>query len=160
MDLLVIRHAIATDRTPGMTDADDEARPLTRRGRRRFRRAVDGLARLAPAIEVVLHSPWRRAVETAELLDVEQLRATAHLAGPPRAELFAELAGLAGQRIAVVGHQPWLGELIALLTVGEARLGPAFELKKGAAAWLVGSPVPGQMRLTAMLPPRTLRLLA
>jgi phosphohistidine phosphatase len=163
MDLLVIRHAIAIDRDDPRAPADDADRPLTRRGRRRLRSAVRGLARLGVGVDRVLHSPWTRAAETADLLGpiVEgdlagARRATTLLTQSPRAELYTELAGLGG-RAAVVGHQPWLGELIAALTVGAAHLGGALDLRKGGVAWLDGDPTPGGMRLRAFLPPRALR---
>lgn len=153
MQLLVIRHAIAVD----ASDADDDAgRKLTRQGRRRFRRAARGLDRLGLTPAQVLHSPKRRAVETAALLDAPS-RISEHLAGPPRAELYAELAALGDVRAAVVGHEPYLGALIATLTLGDPRHGEAITLKKGGVAWLDGSPTPGGMHLRALLPPKILR---
>jgi phosphohistidine phosphatase len=63
-------------------------------------------------------------------------------------------------RVAVVGHEPWLGELIALLTTGESRHGETIPLKKGGVAILEGAPTPGGMTLRALLPPRVSRRLA
>ncbi|HVQ24975.1 MAG TPA: histidine phosphatase family protein, partial [Planctomycetota bacterium] len=66
MDLVVVRHAIAEERS---ADRPDDERALTPRGRRRMRLAVGGLRRLGLRFDLVLHSPLRRAEQTAELLD-------------------------------------------------------------------------------------------
>ena len=54
-------------------------------------------------------------------------------------------------------HQPWLGELLAWLTVGDRALGAAFDVKKAGVAHLTGDPRPGGMRLLALLPSSVLR---
>jgi phosphohistidine phosphatase len=162
MELLVIRHGIAVERAPDADESADAARPLTTRGRRRFKRAVRGLGRLGLVIDHALTSPKRRALETAELLrpvlvDRDHLHTTPLLAGPPRAELLSEIAALGSTRVAVVGHEPHLGALLALLTMGVTDHGEALELKKGAVAWITGTPAPAGMRLLAVLPPKVLR---
>jgi phosphohistidine phosphatase len=79
--------------------------------------------------------------------------------------MFAEHGGgggataLHGHSVAVVGHEPWLGELIGWLTAGDPRAGEALVIKKGSVSWLEGSAVPGGMSLRALLPPRVLRAL-
>jgi phosphohistidine phosphatase len=59
MDLYLIRHAIAED------GDDDDARPLSAKGAKKFKQAVKGLRALGVRFDRVLHSPRRRAVETA-----------------------------------------------------------------------------------------------
>jgi phosphohistidine phosphatase len=162
MELLVIRHAIAVERLPDDVDAD---RPLTQRGRRRFKQVVRGLRTLDLRVDRILSSPWRRAAETADLA-LPLLRSggsaevCSSLCGPPRTELLSAIASAAAPRVAVIGHEPWLGELIALLTTGESRHGETIPLKKGAVALLEGAVAPGGMCLRALLPPRVLRRLA
>lgn len=160
----MIRHATAVERIEGASDADDAARPLTDRGRRRFRLVVRGLRRLGLDVDRVLHSPWTRAAQTADLLgrlvagDLDEVRrVTPHLAAPPRAELFADLAAAGGDRVAVVGHEPWLADLLSLLTTGSTAHADALPFKKGGVAWLDGTASPGGMKLIAFLPPRVLR---
>lgn len=153
MELTLIRHALAED------GADDSARPLSKKGRRRFAREVQTLDALGLRLDRVLHSPKRRAVETAELLaplcDGElELTSTPLLAKHPGVELW-EL--LEGERLAVVGHEPHLSALLSWLVTGEASAGARFELKKGAVAQLEGDPAPGGMRLCSILPPKVLR---
>jgi len=150
MNLFIIRHAIAEERSAGKAD---EKRRLTSEGREKWKREIRGLKALGIRFDPVFHSPWTRAVETAELLDGEKIETTA-LARPPRDELLHELRGPSA---AVVGHEPWLGELIAWLVTSDAALGPRFVMKKGGVAWLEGTPKPGRMRLLALLPPKALR---
>lgn len=150
MQLFLIRHAIAEDPRSGLRD---EARALTPEGRKRFEEEVRGLRHLGFSFERVLHSPLRRALETAELLVplVEgELEVSALLAAPPGEEL---LASLAGERLALVGHEPWLSELAGKLVGGTAGLA----LKKGGVLVLEGEPRAGGMRLAQALAPATLR---
>jgi phosphohistidine phosphatase len=158
MQLLVIRHAIAAPRSP---DLEDAARPLTSRGAKRFRRAVAGLAALGQSIDRVYHSPWLRAVETAELLRpiAGDLHETALLADSPGGELLELLTGEGDATVAVVGHEPWMGELCALLVTGSTEHGEHFRFKKGGIAWLEGDPRTAAMTLSALIPPAVLRAL-
>ncbi len=156
MQLFVIRHAAALPRTARMRD---EERPLTPEGRRRWARAVRGLARLGITFDRLYHSPWLRAVQTADalvdLVDGETV-VTSELARRPTAAILEELRGA---RVALVGHQPWLGELVGTLVFGDARAGARLELKKGSVVWLEGRPRAGGMILRALFCPRALRRL-
>lgn len=159
MQLFLIRHARAEDRSP---DVDDAARPLTKRGRREFARAVRRLDRAGVQFDLVLHSPLLRAIETADLLTPlvdGETRVTPRLAEPPGFELLEHLTG---DRTALVGHEPWLSELVFWLVTGwriheHPDHAPPFRLQKGAVAWLEGEPRPGAMTLVALLPPSALR---
>ena len=154
MQLFLIRHAIAV---PASEDSEDAARPLTAEGRRKFERVVRGLDRLGVRLDRVIHSPWTRAVQTADLLhrliDGES-QVEMGLTRPPDAELAARLAG---DRVAAVGHEPWMSELLALLVTGNKTHADRFRCKKGQVAWLEGEPQPRGMELVASLPPRILR---
>ncbi len=152
---------MAEEPTPGVADAERE---LTPEGVRKLKRAVRGMRELDLRFGRVLTSPWRRAQHTAELLgslvDDATPIATQLLCQPPRAELLAQIseATASSQRgTAVVGHEPWLGELVAWLAFGDARFGEALDLKKGGVVWLSGTAVPGGMMIRAMLPPKLLR---
>lgn len=158
MQLFVIRHSIAEDAAPG---GDDASRELTDDGVRRLRKVARGLGALDVAIARVLTSPWRRAADTAARiakLTGDKPIATELLCQPPRAELLALLAEHPGPT-AVVGHEPWLGELVAWLAFGDTRHGDAIAMKKAGVAWLEGSALPGGMQLRALLPPGVLRRL-
>src|SRR5215472_14232868 len=137
MELLIVRHAIACERD-GKRWPDDGARPLSPRGVMRARRAAAGLKKLAVRPVRVFASPLVRTEQTAAILT--------QYAGWPRAfacplllpggspqALLALLARTRGQRLAVVGHQPDLGRLIAACLPGSAG-SAAFELRKMALA--------------------------
>jgi phosphohistidine phosphatase len=163
VDLFVIRHAIAAPREE--YPDDDPARPLTRKGKKRFAHVVRGLDALGVELCWVLHSPWLRAAETAALLAPivrgkldDALAPTDLLIAAPRAELWTMIAkhGADGA-VAVVGHEPWLGELAATLAFGEPRFAENMPLRKGGVVWLDGTATPGAMCLRGFLPPAVLR---
>ena len=60
MELLVVRHAIAFERSPRRWP-DDAERPLSPQGAARARKAALGLKRITPRPARVLVSPLRRA---------------------------------------------------------------------------------------------------
>lgn len=156
MELFLIRHAIAAPRSPALPDAE---RPLTRQGRERFVQAVAGMQRLGIRLRQVHHSPWLRAVETAALLaPVIQgdLSPTRSLACPPEPALLHEIDQTPA---ALVGHEPWMSELLGWLITGSPTAGAMFAFKKGGVAWLEGPLRPGGMILRAYLPPKVLRAL-
>lgn len=158
MELYLVRHAIAVP-ADGL---EDDARPLSPKGERRFRKVARGLGRLGVRFAWLFHSPKLRAVQTADLLmdlvDGES-EVTPALAEPPTEALFDLLAGFGPEDgVALVGHEPWLGELGSWLVFANPA-GGALVLKKGGVARLEGEARPGGMRLLALLPPKVLRKL-
>lgn len=158
MDVLLVRHAIAAPRSSDVRDAD---RALTVEGRARFTACVRGLDTLGLRLERVFHSPLLRAQETAELLvplldPGGETVVSPGLAAPPSEPLLAELSG---RSLALVGHEPWMGELCAWLTTGWPDDARGLAFKKGGVAWLRGPLHPGRMTLRAFLPPRVLQSL-
>ena len=130
--LYLVRHAIAAER--GEDWPDDDKRPLTERGIARFKEAVSGLKDLDVELDEIFTSPLVRAKQTADLLAagvkgkpaVKILDALAP--GHSPATVLAQLAKAAKRRrIALVGHEPGLGELAAHL-IGAGR---ALPFKKG-----------------------------
>lgn len=164
MQLLILRHAIAfpsdSKRWP-----DDGQRPLTMEGVKRARRAAAGLKGIVKRPALVLTSPLVRARDTAAIFaqaarwpKAVECDALAPAASPEAVLEALRRQGGKAECIAVVGHQPHLGRLLALCLRGEARP-EAFELKKSAVACLQfeGPPRAGQAALTALFPPRILR---
>lgn len=156
MKVCFVRHGRAVERgTEGV--AEDE-RPLTPDGRTRTREAARGIARLKLGIDEVWTSPLPRARETAEILaralTLPSPRRTDLLRPevPPR-RLLGVLAQAKGRCPALVGHEPGLGEAVALLTGGRAE---AFPLKKAGLA-LVELDGPLRGRLLLHVPPSVLR---
>jgi phosphohistidine phosphatase len=154
MRLFLIRHAPAKARQPGDAESD---RPLSRRGRRRWRRALRGLVRTGLRFDRLYHSPWLRAVHTAEplrvLVDDESL-VLGELLGVPGPAL---LLALRGERVAAVGHEPWLTQLAAILVFGDVALHRRLSLKRGGLLVLDGELRPAGMQLRGLFPPRLLR---
>ena len=160
MRLLMIRHAIAVPR--GTPDIPDDERPLTKRGRRRFRSAARGLARLVRRPDVLLTSPLPRARETAEIAAREwgkrvEVTEEPVLAGGSVEQISKALERYPGDStVAIVGHEPDLSELLARIlgTPHEERL----TFKKGGAAMVE---LPGALLdgggLLWYAPPRVLR---
>jgi phosphohistidine phosphatase len=162
LELILVRHAIALERDRARW-RDDGERPLSAEGKRKFRQAVAGLTKLVPKVDAVLTSPLVRTRQTAEILtavghwpkgiDTPELAPNGSPAG-----VLTVLRGRKVARIAVVGHEPRLSELLALCVGGpEARLVAPF--KKGGVAWVVfdGEVEAGEAVLTAFVPPKALR---
>jgi len=159
--LIIIRHAIAVPR--GTPDVPDDERPLTPKGRRRFRQAACGLARICPRPDLLLTSPLPRASATAEIaaqawgkINPTDEPALAH--GSPD-EILAMLSRHpSDQTIAVVGHEPSLSELLARL-LGSKSADP-FTLRKGGVAHVdVPGPLAKGGQLVWFMRPRLLRAL-
>lgn len=163
MELLLVRHAIAEERDP-LEWPDDSLRPLSARGEQRFRRAAAGLASTAGRVDLLLSSPYRRAWDTAMLLHDAGWPApvVCHAATPdaPSGDTLVALRAFVGQdRVALVGHEPALSSLLAILLSGRAE---RIDWKKGGAACLdcPGLPAPAQATLRWFATPRLLRGLA
>ena len=139
MDVFLIRHAHAASAATG---EDDASRSISDRGRSRTQAVSKGLARLGIEFDLLWHSPLLRAVETAELL-ADRVRGLSRVT-PLLAEAPGEdiLMLLSEERVALVGHEPWMGELLSLML--------GFRLRKPSVAWLAGQPAFGAFRLQAL----------
>ncbi len=138
MRLYVVRHAEAVDARPGLTEFD---RYLTADGRRGFRKTADRLVEQGGRPEVILTSPLVRAVQTAEILaermDFEgPVAAWSGLAPGCGWKEWEEILAANGSvsELAVVGHEPDMGTLVATLLGLPARL----PLRKGGIVALDG----------------------
>lgn len=161
--LYLVRHAIAEDR--GDKWPDDSQRPLTTEGIRKWRRASAGLAALDARPDVILTSPFVRARQTADYLaaawpkhpkvvEIDALKA----GGRPRDVLRALEPFAKHASLALVGHEPGLGELAALLVGFKT----AQEFRKGGVARIdvaILPPPAGSGTLEWWLTPRILRSL-
>lgn len=160
MTLLLIRHApAARTGTDGLRDHD---RPLTRRGRERFRCAARGLARIADRPDVLLTSPLTRARATADIAAAAFKRLTPRIEPAlGQDDVDVLITALKKYRpdasIALVGHEPTLSGLLAHL-LGMHQADDRFAFKKGGAALVHlpdGPSMPGQLRW--FVKPRILR---
>jgi len=161
-ELYFFRHGLAAER--GDAWPDDTKRPLTEEGMSRLRKAVRGLAHLGVSVEVVLSSPLVRARQTAEIvaggLDPRPSLVNVDSLAPDGAyaAVVADLEKHARKtRIALVGHEPMMGELAARL-IGSRH---PIEFKKGGVCRIDVEDLPpaGPGDLRWMLTPKILRAL-
>ena len=154
MDLYVLRHGVAEERD-SRKYPDDRERPLTGKGIARLTRQVRGMNSLRIRPDLILTSPLRRAVQTAEVIQEglsnrRQVEFSESLVpwAEPR-EILDELSeGRAAERtVIVVGHEPHLSSLISLVSSGT--LDCAIRLKKGALC---------KLRITTLGPGRCGRI--
>ncbi|HEV3214967.1 MAG TPA: phosphohistidine phosphatase SixA [Vicinamibacterales bacterium] len=162
-ELYLIRHGLAAER--GESFPDDTKRPLTSRGILRMKREARALNALDVSFDVILASPLVRTRQTAEAL-------ASTLRNPPPIVNAASLAPtgthiaiveeLAKQshrrkKIALVGHEPGIGELAARLL----GLRKPLEFKKGGMCRIDVTALPptGTGQLRWFLTPRILRRL-
>jgi phosphohistidine phosphatase len=163
MRLYLVRHGIAEPATTG----SDAERPLTPKGKLRMAEAAKGLLALKVRLELILTSPIRRAKETATILAqgmggirLEELPELAQGFSSP-ADVLAALHPYKNlAEIALVGHQPSLGELASFMLTGSAN-DCEIDFKKGTVACFEQESPPRQERFALIwsLPPKVLRSL-
>src|SRR5450755_1921032 len=134
--IYLVRHGIAVDHAE-RGDLPDDSRPLTAKGRSRFRRAARAFARLGEPLDYLFSSPLPRAVQTAEILAGALKQANVGILeslrpGAPPEALLQELAKKTkdAQAIGLVGHDPQMSLLVALL--GDVPPEGQVDFKKGA----------------------------
>jgi phosphohistidine phosphatase len=115
--------------------AQDLDRELTRRGRAQAKRIARWLETHLPGNVRVLASPARRCVETARALtkdftEVAALGPEHDCADLLRAIDWPNLAGT----VIVVGHQPTLGRVAAMMMTGREA---DWSVKKGSVWWFI-----------------------
>lgn len=153
-DLLLLRHAEALDRAPG---AGDHARPLSEHGEREAEAVADWLGEQGVKPALALCSNARRARMTAEpLLDRfpdcrVQLESAIYEATP--GELIRMIDAAGATPLLLVGHNPGIEQLVALLVSGQS--GAARGLPPAGLAWirLDGAAEPGAGTLHAFWSP-------
>jgi phosphohistidine phosphatase len=161
-ELYLIRHGLAEER--GDAWPDDAKRPLTAEGMTRLRKAARGMAQLGLSFDVILTSPLVRTRQTAEIvaggLDPRPSIVNVDSLAPDGnyAAIVTDLEKHARKtRIALVGHEPGIGELAARL-IGSRH---AIEFKKGAIARVDIEDIPpaGPGDLRWLMTPKILRAL-
>jgi phosphohistidine phosphatase len=159
-ELYLIRHGVAAER--GENFPDDTKRPLTNEGVQKLRKEAKAFVALDITFDVILTSPLVRTRQTAEIV------AAAFRNQPPIVNMPSLAPGsthnaiieeLSKQhrrhRIAMVGHEPGLGELAGRL-MGLRR---PLEFKKGAVCRIDVAALPptGPGQLRWFLTPRIMR---
>lgn len=157
MEVYLIRHGIAAEKG---TYADDEQRPLIKKGQDKTAQVAQRLVSLGLKFDLLLSSPLVRAYQTAEILQQAGLAKTIETFAPlkpdgaiakhgrsPIAEWVEWLQQYQVQhpdaKIALVGHQPDLGNWAEMLLWGAIK--DQIEVKKSGIIGLkipqVGTPI-------------------
>ncbi len=164
MELYLIRHGIAADRE---AYSNDEERPLTDKGRQKTGKVAKQLHKQGLHFDLILTSPLVRARETATILqDADLSSQVKEFTGlAPDGDINTWVSWLrewqqnatGDQCVALVGHQPDLGNWAETLVWGEAK--EKLVLKK---AGVIGLNIPesntpiGQSELFLLISPKWL----
>ena len=162
LELYLIRHGVAAERGPEYPD--DSKRPLTNRGIAALQAEAKGLVGLGVTFDLIVTSPLVRTRQTADVI-------SEGLPGKPSvttSDVLAPSGTPAGviqeiakhhkkAKLALVGHEPNIGELAGRLIGAKAPI--AF--KKGAVCRIDFEVLPpkGIGELRWFLPPRVLKKL-
>lgn len=133
LELYLIRHGVAAER--GEDYPDDSKRPLTNGGISRLRKEAKALDELGVAFDHIITSPLVRTRQTADIF-AESLKSKPSVslsdalapAGTSTAVIQELAKHMRKGRVAVVGHEPNIGELAGRLIGARMPL----EFKKGA----------------------------
>lgn len=151
-NIIIWRHAEAL---PVEAVGDDLARPLSAKGQRQSKRMARWLNRHLPDNLLLLSSPALRAFQTAEALKCKINVCQALQPNATLPEILDSLSELESQQnVLLVGHQPWLGQLVGHLLGLESA---EFSIEKGATWWLrQSSTQPSAYKITSVQAPSQL----
>jgi phosphohistidine phosphatase len=162
MQLYIVRHGIAIDRDDPKCPPDPE-RYLTEEGVEKTKQVAKGVAALGATADLLLSSPYVRAMQTAEIfaaaLDYPKQkirRMDLLLPGAEPSMLFRELAkDKESSSIFLFGHAPQLDDIIATALGSRHHL---TSLKKAGVALLELKRVsPPSAEIAWLAPPKLLR---
>ena len=166
MNLYILRHGIAVEHGAAGYKNDDE-RPLTGKGERKMWAIAEAIEAMELSFDSILSSPLVRARQTAEIV-AESLKCKKRLeltdtlspqqSGKPLIEYLQDQRAV--DEILLVGHEPFLSQLISLLISGDSQTSvllkkggfcklSADHLKHGKCATLEWLLTPKQMELMA-----------
>jgi phosphohistidine phosphatase len=162
MQLYIVRHGIAIDREDPNCPPDPE-RFLTDEGMEKTRQVAKGVAEIGAVPDLMLSSPYLRAVQTAEIFAsaLEQNKQKIRksdllLPGADPMQLFRELAReKQASAVFIFGHAPHLDDLIAT-AIGSKHHVTALK-KAGVALVELRRMVPPSGELVWIATPKMLR---
>ena len=133
MQLYILRHGIAEDGTPG---GDDAERALTAEGKKRLREVLRLAQNGGVAPELMISSPYVRAVQTAQIArevlgyrhDLLRTEALVPSSDPEIVWEEVRIHRDCGQ-LMLVGHEPLLSRVAAFFLASPSL---AVDMKKGA----------------------------
>ena len=163
LEVYLIRHGLAAER--GKEWPDDSKRPLTPEGLVSLRKEARALNKLEVTFDQIVSSPLVRTRQTADVFS-EELKGHPEIvlsdalapAGTPAAIIQEIGKHVRKARLALVGHEPNLGELAGELIGARG----ALEFKKGGICRVDFDVLPpkGTGRLRWFVTPKMLRKMA
>jgi phosphohistidine phosphatase len=125
MNFYILRHGIAQEMGMPGVDKDSE-RELVPEGRQKLRKIAAAMNALDLTFDVILTSPYVRAEQTAmTIAEVLKMKAKLELTDDlsPSGSMRDLIASINGRKpapadVLLVGHEPYLSELISLLVSG------------------------------------------
>jgi phosphohistidine phosphatase len=134
MNLYFLRHGRAYARSPKWRP--DSKRPLTAEGEKKMFEGARGMQRLGLNFNLVLTSPYLRALRTAEIAaevlqsrKMIETRALISEADPRAIVEEINQKHSTAKEIVLVGHEPFTSRLISVLLTGQETM--SIDLKKG-----------------------------
>jgi phosphohistidine phosphatase len=136
-ELYLLRHGLAGQYGDPQYK-DDSLRPLTLEGRQKMRKASKGMKNLGLKFDLILSSPYLRALQTAQIvaetykIKTKEIVLTDKLLPPASAhQLVQEITKRfpKKQYILTVGHEPHLTQIISELLKSDQHLN--IDFKKG-----------------------------
>jgi phosphohistidine phosphatase len=119
MELYLLRHAIAEDHSPTGRDAD---RALTQEGREKLHRVMKRAAAAGVSPSLIISSPYKRGLETAEIAASELkykreiLRAGSLIPDSSPPSVWSEIREHRNEpSILLAGHEPLFSATVAFL---------------------------------------------
>jgi phosphohistidine phosphatase len=159
VEIYLVRHGIASDPMRaaqlGIPDSDRE---LTSEGREKTNRVAKAFSKQVTSVQTIVHSPYVRARETAEIFHRyfpdAQIGSGQGLRPHDAVEQgLATIADRIAGNIMVVGHEPHLSALTSLLLTGNPH--SSIQFKKAGIAGFEWNGA-GDSRLLFLLPPKFL----
>jgi phosphohistidine phosphatase len=134
VNLYLMRHATTAEPEENF---EDNQRPLTEKGRKKLGKIARNLEKLDLEFDAILTSPHLCARQTAEVvvdaLDIKKkvVSVSENLAPLGFADKLVDEINTRDpvENLLIVGHEPFLSQLIGMLVAGDASL--SFDLKKG-----------------------------
>jgi len=135
MEIYLLRHAIAENARPGLKDAE---RALTGEGREKLKRVLERARGAGMKPDLILSSPYRRALETAEIA-MESLKYQGKIVriealvpdGNPRQAWDEIRSRKSESAILLASHEPLMSSLVAHLLASPALM---VDMKKAGLA--------------------------
>ena len=142
MKIFLMRHAVAMEREDfAKKNKDDSLRPLIEKGRERTRKMTKQLQLMDENFDMIISSPFLRAMQTAEIVcqgyNIRELHECAELvpSAPPQAlAQWLRTEAKRARSLLAVGHEPQMSVFASWLVSGYTD--SVIELKKAGVICL------------------------